>query len=306
MSSLDLFDPIAYFEDRDIDYHTEGKNVSRGWVNIPCPFCGDDPSWHCGVNLESNFFHCWICGEKGPVVKLIRQIEGCSWTKAELILGRFLQGFSPGVYKGIGQEEIVDFRGDYGRIWPELAGSLSPIHRRYLQDRGFDPEFLEKKYFLKGCLGVGRYRLRIIAPVFLGGRMVSFVARDVTGRQEPKYLACSDSKSIIPLRQTLYNIDTVTDKVVVVEGVTDVWRIGDGAVATLGKAFTQEQVRLLVRTGVREALVLLDSDAEERAKRLAAQLAGFIKTEVGLLDEGDPCDMDEKSLRKIKLWLMNK
>jgi DNA primase len=300
---IDLFDPIAYFEDRDIEYHTEGKNVSRGWVNIPCPFC-DDPSWHCGINLESNLFHCWICGERGSVVKLIRQIEGCcSWTQAELILGRFLTGSDIGAYKGIGREEIVDSRVSDKGLWPELAQDLASIHRRYLQNRGFDPDRLIEKYHLRGCLGTGPYKFRIIVPVFLGGQMVSFVARDVTGKQEPKYLACPDNRGIIPLRQTLYNIDTVTNRVVIVEGITDVWRIGDGAVATLGQAFTQEQVRLLVGRGVRGALVLFDSDAEERARQLAAQLSGFLPTDIGLLDEGDPCDMDDESLREIRRWL---
>ena len=57
-----MFDVISFLEEYNIDYTTSGKNVTSGWVEINCPFCGDDPSYHMGVNLSSGLYHCWICG----------------------------------------------------------------------------------------------------------------------------------------------------------------------------------------------------------------------------------------------------
>ena len=91
--SLETFDPIAYFEDRDIAYSTEGKNVTENWVNIECPFpfCDDSVlhSNHLGINLESKLFSCWICGEKGGMDRLIQELEGCSWSESQVILSQF-------------------------------------------------------------------------------------------------------------------------------------------------------------------------------------------------------------------------
>ncbi|KKK72386.1 hypothetical protein LCGC14_2904360, partial [marine sediment metagenome] len=88
--SLETFDPILYFENRNISYSTEGKNVTEGWCNIECPFpfC-DDPSNHMGINLESKLFSCWACGEKGGMDRLIQELEGCSWPESQLILSQF-------------------------------------------------------------------------------------------------------------------------------------------------------------------------------------------------------------------------
>jgi len=62
-----MIDIISLFENNDIEFYSSGKNNSRGWVELNCPFCGNDPSFHLGVNLSSGIFHCWICGAKGGI-----------------------------------------------------------------------------------------------------------------------------------------------------------------------------------------------------------------------------------------------
>ena len=61
-----------YLDDLGVDYISEGKNVSSGWIEINCPFCGQDPSKHLGINLETGLFHSWCCNETGNLVKLDR------------------------------------------------------------------------------------------------------------------------------------------------------------------------------------------------------------------------------------------
>ena len=80
------FDIIAYLESREVEYHTSGKNVTSGWIEINCPFCfPEDPSWHLGINLDTKLYNCYICGNKGSPINLIMEIDQCSFPKAKKI-----------------------------------------------------------------------------------------------------------------------------------------------------------------------------------------------------------------------------
>ncbi len=61
--------------------------------------------------------------------------------------------------------------------------------------------------------------------------------------------------------------------VVVVEGVTDAWRLGPGAVALFGKSIATEQSQLILRYCLgRPIVVLLDADAEDNARRVCQKI----------------------------------
>ena len=63
---------------------------------------------------------------------------------------------------------------------------------------------------------------------------------------------------------------------ILVEGITDVWRIGDGCCALTGKVMTTEQQLLILRKKIKSILVLLDSDAEREAWKISTQLSGIV------------------------------
>jgi hypothetical protein len=50
-----LFDTIGVTW---VDTDTNPRNTSRGWVSIACPWCGDDPSQHLGINEEFGHYRC--------------------------------------------------------------------------------------------------------------------------------------------------------------------------------------------------------------------------------------------------------
>ena len=109
-----MIDIRAYFDDIGIDWIDRGKNVSKGAVEINCPFCGLDPSKHLGVwgDYKYGGFHCWVCGEKGSLLKLVMKIEGVGFEKAKKILDSFRKGDF--VDDEIEKEKVVNFFfGDY-------------------------------------------------------------------------------------------------------------------------------------------------------------------------------------------------
>ena len=105
----------------------------------------------------------------------------------------------------------------------------------------------------------------IVAP-YLDRRLITLVGRDITDQSDKRYKALAVSKSVSTVKGTLYNIDSVKDSVIIVEGVFDCWRIGDACVATFGTKVTHEQILML--RGFRRAFVLFDADAVHAAERI--------------------------------------
>jgi 5S rRNA maturation endonuclease (ribonuclease M5) len=95
----------------------------------------------------------------------------------------------------------------------------------------------------------------------------------------------------------VYGIDDVASAplVVVVEGVTDRWRVGkEQSVALFGKEASGMQLLMLHRSLRSDArvVVMLDADAHEYGVRLGEQLAELRDgVEVALLARGDPGEM---------------
>jgi hypothetical protein len=106
---------------------------------------------------------------------------------------------------------------------------------------------------------------------------------------------------VLSPKDCLYNIDTVGDTALVVEGASDVWRLGDGAVGTFGHKFTKTQVYLL--RNCRRVFVLFDTEveAQEDARRLAYDLSGIVPdVHVFELDKGDPGDLSEDDVKALR------
>lgn len=291
-----MVDVTALLDEYSIEFKSSGKNVGVGWVEITCPFCSD-PSFHLGINLKSSLFHCWSCGEKGHLTKLLIEILQINYYQAEELVRE---------YSSDEQEEReekstktkIEFPEGYTNILPEL-------HKQYLLKRNFNPDFLQKKYSVGAVYQTGRFSYRIIIPVFMNKQIVNFTARDVSGLQKTKYLHYSNEEAVKPIKHCLYNLDSVIDRVIIVEGVFDSWRIGDGSVALLGAEFTIQQLNLLLQKEVKEAYILLDNDLTgiNKAKKLGNVLSTFIpKVEILTLPDEikDPADLKPEEVLKIK------
>ncbi len=290
---ISLFDIRSFLDDKGIDYKTAGKNVTSGWIELACPFCAD-PSYHLGIS-DINIYHCWRCGTKGSVVKLIMELENISYSKAIKELSNY--------YLSDLTELKIDIQKRYNHnILPKEAGKEFPsIHSDYLLSRNFSLNLI-KKYDLYSCHMLGKYKYRIICPVIEDGRIVNFTAMAVSG-QSPKYLHCPNEEAIIPMKECLYNIDSVGKTIIIVEGVTDVWRLGDGAVATMGIEFTTEQINVLAKREINRCFVMFDAEdlAQKKAVKLATALSSFIKeVDIISLEKGDPGDLTEEEVQEIR------
>ena len=180
------------------------------------------------------------------------------------------------------------------------------IHRNYLEKRRFDPDSTIHKWELYGTDHLSNLPNRIVIPVKFDGNTVSWTARSILPDTESRYISCGHE--VIPHKEIVYGWDKTGKDVIIVEGVTSVWRLGDGAVATFGTGFTLEQLKLL-RTK-RNKFILFDSEtqAQKKAEEMAKQLSGFDGTvEVVTLDSvNDPADLSDEEAKKIKKELLRK
>jgi len=290
--NLSTFDVIEYLDEKSIPYLTEGRNVSRGWIGVQCPWCGDESN-HLGINLNSKTINCWRCGTTGMIFQYIQEIEQCTKSKVQSLINQF-QDYT---LDYVEREEETERQCKKPKgISRNFAGEF----QNWIHSRRFDPSLLIKKYKLLVGKEIGFFKYRLVIPVYLNHRVVTYVGKDITNRQREPYKNWPKQKSRLDVKETLYNIDTVKDTALIVEGVTDVWRIGDGTVATFGTKYTKEQIRMLGRK-CKKAYIMFDADATAYAFKFASDLSSVVeKIEVLELEQGDPADLSDKEAAEVR------
>ena len=294
-----MFDAQSYFEDRDIEVWCSGKNVTKGWINIQCPFC-DDTHNHLGINKTRTAFSCWRCPEQGWIGKLVGELEQCDYEQSIQLLKDYSHDT-----ENVSTVKYQIKHSFTGKVLPMSASKeFLPVHLNCLKQRRYDPKYLIKKYDLYACgMASHEVQYRIIIPVKLNNRIVSFVGMDATGKHKIKYMQSLIEESIIPSKNTLYNIDSVIDIMVIVEGIADVWRLGDGAIATFGVGYSQSQLDMIVSHPAKRIFVMFDGEKEAQkiAENLSKSVSVFNKyVEIIKLNQGDPDDLSEQDIYHLR------
>lgn len=288
-----------YLISKQIDFKTKGENTTKSHINICCPFCSDD-RYHLGINLQTLQANCWRCGPKHLTI-IVKEIERCSYRDAQYIADHLKVFNKPETF-----EPIETFK-SIPNFLKYFNPNLNKVCRRYLEGRNFDPDYIGRKYKLMSSDIIGDFKYRLIAPIFMKYRPVSVIGRDVTNKSPSPYKLLSDEKSLCPREKILYNADTVNGKAILVEGIFDVFRIGNSAVATLSTTVSKQQILSLIKLNLKKIFIIFDSEevAQKRAKNVAQQLAGFIRTvEVVDIGRGDPGEMDEEEANYIRKHLL--
>jgi hypothetical protein len=147
----------------------------------------------------------------------------------------------------------------------------------YIQRRQFDPAELTNKWGVNYCLGAesdkdgfipgtriysNLVKNRIIVPIKRDGIQIGWQARAIDDISYPKYYTMPG----LPKSHILFNGDKAKDFKfgVIVEGVFDAFRVGERAVALLGKSMSYAQRMLAIAYwGEGGCCVMLDDDAVE-------------------------------------------
>ena len=287
----------SIYQDFSIEYVTEGqhKHGRPGWINTPCPWCTGTEGYHLGFNKSGNFFFCWRCGWH-PDIDTLSKLLHMTWKESKEIAKKYGHHI-----KRASKDQETNIRIKAHRLPSEIT-PLQEAHVRYLTKRKFDPDLLVKLWHLVATGPISSldhlsYKHRIVIPYIWNGKQVSFDARDITNKQLSKYKACPKDRELIPHKDILYGKqEDWKDTGIIVEGPTDVWRLGTASSAVSGISYTPKQLKLIGKTFKRVAVIFdgQETQALNQANRLVSELKSYFRTDAFRMDiKGDPGDMDQ-------------
>lgn len=268
---------------------------------LNCPVCGDQRrrlfichllGVHIGKGANRLRFSRGIarCHNAGcNIYQWLMSLPDIDWNNLEL-----LEGVSPVKHKGDGLSGEVALPDP---SIPLLSSGVPQIAYDYLLRRGYDPEQMYADYRLHYA-PVGSVwnpleshalrEPRIVIPMFRGGLLVGWQARDITDTSKIKYLTTPGWKKT----EVLYNMDVAKwyNAVVLVEGPTDAWRVGPNAMALMGKSLsaTSTQAKILKTLwGDRgRCLICLDSYEDDPDTVESAVKIMKVLVEIGAFPKG--------------------
>ena len=292
-----MLDFIKFCKEFNIPYLPEGghHHCHEGWIQTHCPFCTDGTyGWHLGFSIEHGNINCWRCGSHS-IYKYLSIILKNKKITVKQALNLYSQ-------KSIYIPKVKKPRRRKPKKPPYMEEFFSKAHKRYLKQRRFNPTNLIKEWNLKATKGLsGKWSWRIIAPIYNSFWItVGYTGRAVHLDIKPKWKMSNNKDMSEDPKKLLYGIEKVSDRVLIVEGVGDVWRMGPGAVATLGIDWKVEQAFQLKNIPYR--FIMFDSEiqAQKKAKELANWLAPFSgETEIISGLNTDPGNMSQKEANRL-------
>jgi DNA primase len=209
--------------------------------------------------------------------------------------------------RNIEEQTISSFQLGYA------PGGWETLYRYLVEQKRYPVNLVEQAGLIKSRkTGSGYYDLfrdRLIIPIMdLQGRIIGFGSRSLKEEDQPKYLN-SPETPLFDKSKTLFALDKArsaigkADCAVVVEGYFDaiaLHEVGiDHVVASLGTAFTQDQLKQLLRfTASKQVILNFDADnagtkATERAIAEVEDLVYGGVVQLRILNLPDGKDADE-------------
>lgn len=177
----------------------------------------------------------------------------------------------------------------------QLARSM----RSYIKKRGFSIERLSKQGV--GYCDTGQYFGYLIIPYTYQGVLRYYNARLVIGNG-PRYRNPDKDISGLGKEFIIFNHDALEmyDSVYICEGAFNAMTLGDRAIALQGKHISRYQLNELIKSPVKRFILLLDSDAKDKAIDLALKLVAYKKVKVVFPPDGkDVNDLGVKNTLKL-------
>ena len=256
--------------DKGVPFIQSGHHhVHEGWGQTHCPFCSNGThGFHLGFNLNKGYFSCWRCGGKS-VWNVLHALFPNESIKS------LIEEYSDGVRQHASTKTRIRTRN--ARKPPHLKKGLGKFHQRYLIERNFDPKHLTKEWDLCSTGSASKdWKWRIIAPIRnTDHSIIGYTGRCLNNHKKPRWKVSNNKDLAEDPKKLLYGIEKVKDSVLIVEGVSDVWRMGPGSVALMGIDWTVEQASILRKIPKRFVMFDPETNAQMQADKLAKWLSPF-------------------------------
>jgi DNA primase len=260
---------------------------------VSCPFC-DSSKNKCAVNPKKGVFQCWVCGERGPTLKLLMHLFDLRLIEQTDIdavrSGSSLINLSSVIqeYKSKKKKENFLWNEQIPCVFPPktypisefrahntLEGKLHRAVTKYLKGRGMSEEDIAL-YRLHFCIAVDSpYYAHIFFPALgeFGKQLVFWTTRSIIPNANPKSLHSSRKYSRFSAKQIMFNQHLISSPMAICEGPFDAFSImkvtGIPAVPLLGKQLHEFHRNYIESVGVKEVYLCLDPDAKEEQEKAA-------------------------------------
>lgn len=266
-------------------------------ISITCPYHKDGnekhPSCfvHCANDDNYGVFHCFTCGSSGTIIDLIAKCfnQDNDFAK-EWLIERF------GDYFLVRQEvlpEIVINDKEEKKILDESILDNYKYFHPYMFERGLTEEIIRK--FSIGCTPDGKY---ITFPFWdEHGDLIGIFERSTVGKE---FIIPKEIKKPIYLLNEIIKNNITT--VCVCEGLFDtliMWVYGYPAIGLCGAGTSKNQMEILNKTGIRNYILMYDSD--EAGRKGADRFKNMIRKDVLVTDIIMPIGKDCASCSKDEI-----
>jgi hypothetical protein len=299
-----------YLEKVGVDYKASGKNVARHDVNIDCPYCS--ASKHLGVSSTGATF-CRVCEfeDLSRHPSLIRILHDLTGETFSFLIETAKQYSSYYTEHQTGPQEDAPHNDE--AIFPSSLYLLTDhsnivevernrqLARQYLLSRRFDPDEIADKYSVTFSLD-SKYYGRLIVPAIEDGVWVNWLGRDYTGRKGiSRYLNCDIEGYVKPFSAILYGAEHYRGGTLyVVEGVTDMWRLGPGSVAILKSKVSARQEAAIKALRPSCVCYVLDEGATWKAYASGERICDVVRDiRVVKISGPDVADRDADAVKSM-------
>lgn len=257
---LDFYTMIDTIQEHFSDIKIYGSSV-----HARCPFCGDSKiskmkkRFHFSYKNNNGIFHCFNCDVSGDFYTLYSMLTNISRQEAWRKFNSYNKKEILNKLKPVTESTSVKIKENFNWILQDCF-FVDTVPTGHLDKRYVDVlnKFIKKRHItipVYICYK-GKYKDRIIIPVFDKDDIVFFQGRSIFKNPLIKYLnPVGDKKAII------YNKDQLSKETVyITEGILDAQSIKNGT-CVMGKEISDEWLTLLIKEVSPEKIcIVLDND----------------------------------------------
>lgn len=242
-----------------------------------CPLCGDSKKNQYKKRFNLNWnngipgWHCFNCDAHGNFYEIYGRLKGLSpeEVKKELYkwddkkVKKYIKNKSK---RPKSKEEEKSKEENFNWIKDKCYCSISKptkgiLERKYINilKDFYEERKISKKYKMYICFK-GRYKNRIIIPIFDNKNIIYFQARRIPGSGiTPKYDNPIAAKELCILNKNKFDRDKY---IIVNEGPIDALMIGSQGTTCLGKDVSEKLLKELFKLTDKNIIIALDNDIE--------------------------------------------
>jgi len=288
---------------KDYNIPMDYNRLKSDWINVLCPYCGST-SFHLGFNIKSDYCSCFKCGGHNLLMTLSKILnvssnivtEICdSYQTRNMIIAKLNDKEKP-------NKEKINLPG-----FP-----LSTTEKKYLLNRHFYPNDLMKTYNIQGGGYYGEWKNRIIIPIYVGGKLVSWTSRTIISDREPRYKTLPNQESVINIKKIFFNLDNCThDYVLLLEGPFDVMRFGNDSICGFGMQLSRTQLIYLAER-FKKVFICFDNEriAKNKAHEYSMLLCGYgiesYEIDISDYNVNDVGELSPYKIKQFRKFLFNR